>query len=55
MYKNTIDKLKSIGIDIEHYIIKERSHNNNEGIGVNEIADNYIYECYNECVKNKIL
>lgn len=53
--RNTIDKLKSIGIDIEHYIIKGRSHNNNEGIGVNEIADNYIHECYNECVNNKIL
>ena len=53
--RNTIDKLKLMGIDVEHYIIKGRAHNNNEGIGVNEIADKYINECYNEFVKNETL
>ena len=54
--RNTIDKLKSIGIDIEHYIIKGRSHNNRSGIGVNEIGDQIINECYlGDIPDNKIL
>ena len=50
--RNTIDKLKSIGIDIEQYIIKGRSHNNQSGIGVNEIGDQIIKECFMDTINN---
>ena len=50
--KNAVDKLKSMGIDIEHYIVKGRTHNNRSGIGVNEIGDQIINECFMETLDN---
>lgn len=49
----TIDKVKSLGIDILSTIFAGRAHNDNEGHGVNELADKFINYAYMELYKNK--
>lgn len=53
----TIQVLKSLGLNIEHHIIKGRGHNNyNDVVGVNELGDRFITDSYREFIeenKNK--
>lgn len=53
--EKTIQILKSLGINIEQKIISGRAHNNNNGIGVNELGDEFIKNTYkNYILSNKI-
>lgn len=53
----TVQVLKSLGLNIEHHIIKGRGHNNYKDIvGVNELGDRFITDSYREYIeenKNK--
>ena len=53
----TVQVLKSLGLNIEHHIIKGRGHNNYKDIvGVNELGDRFIIDSYREYIeenKNK--
>lgn len=53
----TVQVLKSLGLNIEHHIIKGRGHNNyNDVVGVNELGDRFITDSYREFIeenKNK--
>jgi len=54
--KKTIQILKSLGIDIEQEIFSGRTHNNRNGVGVNELGDQFIndtYKKYNTPQKKK--
>ena len=44
---NEISFMKKMNIDIEQVIFKNRTHNNYNGIGVNELADRFISKTYN--------
>lgn len=52
-----IQVLKSLGLNIEHHIIKGRGHNNySDVVGVNELGDRFITDSYREYIeenKNK--
>lgn len=52
--KNIIALLQETGIDIEHTTIEGRTHNDEIGIGVNELGDAFIKEIY-EKSKSKTL
>lgn len=43
-----INYLQEQGIDISQTIFLGRSHNNESGVGVNELGDEFIYKIYNE-------
>lgn len=43
-----INYLQEQGIDISQTIFFGRSHNNESGIGVNELGDEFVYNIYNE-------
>lgn len=48
----TVQVLKSLGLNIEHHIIKGRGHNNYKDIvGVNEIGDRFITDSYREFIE----
>lgn len=51
--EKTIQILQNLGIDIEHEIIKGRTHNNKSGIGVNELGDEFINNIYKESISTK--
>lgn len=50
--ENTLKLLTKI-TDIDHTIIKGRSHNNKSGIGVNELGDAYVRKSYEESLKRE--
>ena len=43
-----INYLQNKGIDISQTIFLGRSHNNESGVGVNELGDEFTYKTYNE-------
>lgn len=43
-----IELMKNIGIDISQTIFEGRTHNNINGMGVNELGDSFIKNCYEE-------
>lgn len=48
----TVQVLKSLGLNIEHHIIKGRGHNNYKDIfGVNELGDRFITDSYREFIE----
>lgn len=48
----TVQVLKSLGLNIEHHIIKGRDHNNYKDIfGVNELGDRFITDSYREFIE----
>lgn len=48
----TVQVLKSLGLNIEHHIIKGRGHNNYKDIvGVNELGDRFIIDSYREYIE----
>lgn len=51
--EKTIEKLKSLGIKVNHVIIPGRSHNNRSGIGVNEIGDKIVNDAYKDSISFK--
>ena len=51
--KNTINRLNFMGIEIEHQILIGRSHNDNYGLGVNELSDQIIHDCYMSSISDK--
>ena len=51
--EKTIEILKMLGIKIKHLIILGRSHDNNSGIGVNEIGDKIISDSYKASIASK--
>lgn len=52
--KRIIQLLKDEGVDIQYTIFKGRTHNNESGKGVNELGDQFINNCYIECIKSSI-
>lgn len=52
--ENTIQILKKLGIDVQHKIILGRSHNNRNGIGVNELGDKYIIDTYKSTIIEEV-
>ena len=46
--KKQIDLLQSMGIDITQTIMMGRTHNNQSGIGVNELGEQFVNDCYQE-------
>lgn len=51
--RNTINILEINGVDIVHTVIPGRTHNDNSGHGVNELADKIINDSYTESIKIK--
>lgn len=51
--EKTIEVLRNLGINIKHIVIPGRSHNNNSGIGVNEIGDKIVNDSYKAFVESK--
>ena len=51
--ENTIQILQNLGIDIQHEIILGRGHNNENGIGVNELGDKFIEDTYKSTIEGK--
>ena len=51
--KNTIQVLQNLGFDIKHDVIYGRGHNNEDGIGVNELGEKFISETYKSTIQNK--
>lgn len=49
--KETIEFLKSIGLNIEHIIFPGRTHNNENGHGVNELGDKFVNDTYIDNIK----
>lgn len=48
--------MNEMGLDIKQQIFKERNHNNYNGIGVNELGDQYVNHVYNQSIaQNKKL
>lgn len=48
----TVQVLKSLGLNIEHHIIKGRGHNNYKDIvGVNELGDRFITDSYRDFIE----
>ncbi len=46
---NTVEYLHNLGINISHFVINGRMHSNNKnGIGVNELGDRFIRDCYKQ-------
>ena len=39
-----------MGIDITQTVMMGRSHNNEEGIGINELGDEFVSNCYKEAI-----
>lgn len=53
--RNTVEHLKSLGLDIEHMVIQGRAHNNNSNaLGVNEIGEQFVKSIYEESLKRII-
>ena len=51
-----ITLMKEMGMDIEQQIFEGRTHNNYNGIGVNELGDEYVNHIYNQsAAENKKL
>ena len=50
---NTVEALKSMGINIEHKVILGRSHSNISGIGVNELGDEFVSRAYRESIRKR--
>ena len=46
--KKQIDYMNDMGINIEQEIFKGRTHNNHNGIGVNELGDEFINRTYQQ-------
>lgn len=53
--KNEISIMNQMGLDIEQVIFEGRAHNNNEGIGCNELADQFINTTYQQSLMQKKL
>lgn len=49
--RNEIDLMKKMGFDIEQFTINGRTHNNINGIGVNELSGEIIKSAYEEILK----
>ncbi len=47
-----IDLLRDLGMDVTQEVIAGRTHNNQNGIGVNELGDQIISGCYKEALSN---
>ena len=50
--KKQIFILKEMGLDIEQTIFEGRTHNNYNGIGPNELGDDFIRKSYQESLRN---
>ena len=51
---NTVNYIQNCGIDIDHYVIEGRSHNNKPKLGLvgcNELGDNYSHNQYVDSIK----
>ncbi len=48
-------KMKQMGLDIEHFTIEGRTHNDVNGIGVNELGEEIIKSVYEEILKQNNL
>ncbi len=53
--RNEIDLMKKMGFDIEQFTINGRTHNNINGIGVNELGDEIVKSTYEEILKQHYL
>ena len=49
----TCELLRNLGIKIKHIVIPGRAHNNNSGIGVNEIGDKIVNDSYKSSIDSK--
>ena len=50
---NTVGVLRNMGINIEHKTIPGRSHSNINGVGVNELGDEFIARVYRETIRKR--
>ncbi len=53
--EKSIGILKGLGMKIKHIVVPGRSHNNNSGIGVNEIGDKIVNDSYQAYIFSKKL
>lgn len=51
--ENTIKILQNLGIDIQHKIILGRGHNNINGIGVNELGEQFVIDAYSNTIEKE--
>lgn len=51
--KKTIQILQNLGMDIKHKIILGRGHNNKNGLGVNELGDEFIIDAYKNSITSE--
>ena len=45
--------IQNLGIDIKHKIILGRGHNNKNGLGVNELGDEFIIDTYKNSITSE--